>query len=218
MEGPSRSELVVAAFDVDGTLTRRDCVVPFLARVAGRRALLAASLRNPWLLLSTAAGRGNRDRLKELVVGRVVRDRAHADLEALGQQFAVEQIARWLRPDTVMRLRHHQRLGHRVVLVSASLGPYLHPLAHEVLGGIDAVLCTELEVDEVGRCTGRLVGSNCRGPEKRRRLSGWIDGRRAVIWAYGDSAGDEELLAMARHATRVGRRPIPDEPGKGPQR
>lgn len=218
MEGPSGSDVVVAAFDVDGTLTKRDCVVPFLLRVGGRRALLAASLRNPWLLLSTAVGRGDRDRLKALVVGSVVRQRDLAVLEKLGKAFAIEQIARWLRPDTMMRLRHHQRLGHRIVLVSASLGPYLHPLANEVIGGIDAVLCTELEVDGDGRCTGRLAGPNCRGPEKRRRLTAWLDGRRVVLWAYGDSAGDDELLAMARHAIRVGRSPIPDEPGRGPQR
>ena len=32
---------VVAAFDVDGTLTTRDCVVPFLYRAGGLRAGLA---------------------------------------------------------------------------------------------------------------------------------------------------------------------------------
>ena len=35
----------VAAFDVDGTLTRRDCVVPFLRRVAGTRLLTQGMIR-----------------------------------------------------------------------------------------------------------------------------------------------------------------------------
>lgn len=217
MEGVSGAELVVAAFDVDGTLTRRDCVVPFLVRVGGRRALVAAALRNPLLLLFTALGRGDRDRLKALVVGRLVRGRRAADLERIGKTFAVEDIARWLRPDTVMRLRNHQRLGHRVVFVSASLAPYLGPLAHEVIGGVDAVLCTELEVDESGNCTGRLAGLNCRGPEKRRRLNAWLAGRRAVLWAYGNSSGDSEMLAMSRHAVRVNRRPIAVDPTAAPR-
>ena len=218
MEGHDGTGLTVVAFDVDGTLTRRDCVVPFLVKVAGRRALVVASLRHPWLLLTTALGRGDRDRVKELIVGRIVGGRSHADLEALGRTFAVERIARWLRSDTVLRLRHHQALGHRIVLVSASLAPYLLPFANDVLGGVDAVLCTELEVDAAGDCTGRLSGANCRGPEKRRRLTAWLDGRRPVLWAYGDSSGDDDMLAMARHAIRVGRTPISAEPAGGARR
>ena len=43
---------------------------------------------------------------------------------------------------------------------------------------------------------------NCRGPVKARRLLAWLDanhgGRDAVeLWAYGDSPGDRELLAAA---------------------
>ena len=38
MTGPD-DRVRVAAFDVDGTITRRDCVVPFLRRVAGTATL-----------------------------------------------------------------------------------------------------------------------------------------------------------------------------------
>ena len=34
---------VVAAFDLDGTITARDCVVPFLRRVAGERRLVTTT-------------------------------------------------------------------------------------------------------------------------------------------------------------------------------
>jgi phosphatidylglycerophosphatase C len=47
-------KVVVAAFDVDGTLTTRDCVRPFLERVAGRRRLVTSVLRRP---LATLAAR-----------------------------------------------------------------------------------------------------------------------------------------------------------------
>jgi phosphatidylglycerophosphatase C len=59
--------------------------------------------------------------------------------------------------------------------------------------------------------TGALVGDNCRGPEKLRRLDEWLaewlpgrdgieGGRRGVVlWAYGDSVGDRELLGAADH-------------------
>ena len=70
--------------------------------------------------------------------------------------------------------------------------------------GFETALATRLEVD-AGRLTGRLTGANVRGPEKVRRLEEYLDGAAVTLWAYGDSAGDRELLAVADHATRVTR-------------
>ena len=59
-----------------------------------------------------------------------------------------------------------------MILASASLEPYVRPLG-EILG-VDDVVCTRLERDAAGRLTGRLLGANCRGPEKARRVSEWL--------------------------------------------
>ena len=201
----------VAAFDVDGTLTVRDCVGPFLLRVGGRRSMVRALARHPRAPV-LAGARGDRDRFKELLVGGVLGGRSVADVERLGEQFAAEVHGGWLRPDTLARLRWHQRVGHRVVLVSASLGPYLHPLGRIL--GVDGVLCAEPR--RAGdRYGDGLEGLNCRAAEKVRRLDEWlkaegIDG--ATVWAYGDSAGDRELLARADHRLLVTSAPVPEQP------
>jgi phosphoserine phosphatase len=60
--------------------------------------------------------------------------------------------------------------------------------------------------DTYGLLTGRLLGANCRGPEKARRVRAWISDaglEGAVLWAYGDSPGDAELLAAADRPVRV---------------
>ena len=88
--------------------------------------------------------------------------------------------------------------------MSASLGVYLETVGR--LLGVDAVLSTELEVDAAGTCTGRMLGGNCRGAEKARRLRAYLQSDDVEVWAYGDSAGDTELLAMADHPIRVGAR------------
>lgn len=197
----------VAAFDVDGTLTVRDCVRPFLLRVGGLSGVCRAVLRRPLAWLA-AAVRRDRDRLKELVVGGVLRGRNVAGVEALGEEFA-EQVHRgWLRSDVVARLRWHQSAGHPTILVSASLGPYLRPLGR--LLGVDDVLCAEPR--RVGdRFADGLAGANCRAAEKVRRLDAWLadqDLDGATVWAYGDSAGDRELLARADHSLLVTRTPV----------
>lgn len=192
----------VAAFDVDGTLTVRDCVRPFLVRVGGWSGLTAAIARKPVASFG-AAVRRDRDRVKELVVGGVLRGRKVAQVEAVGEQFAEQVAADWLRADTVARLRWHQRMGHRIVLVSASLSPYLRPLGRTL--GVDEVLCAEPLRDGDHFADG-LQGANCRAAEKVRRLEEWLatsNLRDATVWAYGDSAGDRELLARADHPLLV---------------
>ena len=192
---------VVAAFDVDGTLTTGDCVTPFLRRAAGRR-LWTTLLRHP-LALAAAAARRDRDRLKELACS-ALRGIESTEIEHLGDAFAREVGAGRLRDDTVARLRRHRELGHTVIFASASLDPYLVPLGGSL--GVDAVVCTVLERGADGRLTGRLVGANCRGTEKARRVRDWLLENYladAELWAYGDSSGDDALLALADHPLRV---------------
>lgn len=193
---------VVAAFDVDGTLTVRDCVGPFLVRLAGRRGVAAAVARHPLATLAGAARR-DRDRLKAVLVGGVFAGRSVEAVASAGREFAATVAATMLRPDTLARLRWHQGEGHHTVLVSASLRPYLEPLGAEL--GVGAVLCTDV-AERGGTYTDRLAGANCRAAEKAVRLRSWLAERRLVdaeIWAYGDSRGDAELLAMAHHAQWV---------------
>jgi phosphatidylglycerophosphatase C len=196
---------VVAAFDFDGTVSTRDCVVPF-ARSAGGTWSVAGRLGRALPRLLPIVLRGDRDRLKEESARAAFGGRPAAEVDAAGGEFASIVASSWLRPDTVGRIRWHRDAGHRVVLVSASFGCYLRPLGAHL--GVDAVLATELEVGGDGRLTGELAGGNCRGSEKVRRLHAWLDehcgGRGAVeMWAYGDSAGDRELLADADHPVWV---------------
>lgn len=194
----------VAAFDVDGTLTVRDCVRPFLLRVGGWMGVTRALVRKPAATVGAAARR-DRDRFKELLVGGVLRGRDVEHVEALGEAFAEQVVDGWLRADTVARLRWHQRAGHRIVLVSASLGPYLRPLGRHL--GVDDVLCAE-PLRAGDRFGDGLDGANCRAAEKVRRLDAWLHDRElhdATVWAYGDSAGDKELLARADHPLLVTR-------------
>jgi len=192
----SGARTVVAAFDVDGTITERDCVRPFLERVGGRRGLLLAVLRRPLATVSSLARR-DRDALKDVIVGGVFRGRRIDEIEAEGRSFASYVQIRRLRHDVVARLRWHQQMGHRTVMVSASLRPYLDPLATAL--GMDGAICTD--VVRVGdRYGDHLDGGNCRAAEKAARLAAWLAAEGigdAEIWAYGDSRGDREMLEMA---------------------
>jgi phosphatidylglycerophosphatase C len=192
---------VVAAFDFDGTLTRRDTLLPFLRRACGRWGIVRAAI-------GARRARG-RDAFKVALVGQLFRGWPAERLERLGHAYVPTVLAA-LRPGLRERLDWHRRRGHAVVIVSASLGAYLRPLADRL--GIDGALAVELVADAEGTLTGEVVGGlNNRGPEKVARLRAWLDARfgpgtDVELWAYGDSSGDADLLAIAEHPIWVGRR------------
>lgn len=190
----------VAAFDFDGTLTERDTLVPFLRRACGNRRVVGAAAR--------AVGRArSRDRLKLALLASLFQGWPADRLDGLGEAYAGELRAR-LRPAMLDRLHWHQAQGHAVVIVSASLGAYVRPLAATL--AVDDVLAVELVASVDGVLTGAVVGgSNTRGPEKVDRLRTWLGerfgpGTAVELWAYGDSDGDTELLRVADHPTWVG--------------
>jgi phosphatidylglycerophosphatase C len=194
-------ERVVAAFDFDKTVSTRDNVMPFLRAAVGARRLLWAVLRTSPRLVAAALSDRRRDHAKAALVRRTLSGYDPEHLADVATHFADDVVARHLRADVVERIEWHRRQGHEVVLVSASLAPYLELIGTEL--GVDATLATELAVGDDGRLTGELAGPNVRGPEKVRRLDDWLGGRPAFVWAYGDSSGDRELFARADQPVRV---------------
>jgi len=197
---------IVAAFDFDGTITSRDTMAGFLRRVAGTRSLLsAAGLDLPRLLLA-ASGHGSRDEGKSRLLMKLFAGRAPAEVCTVAREYATFLVSHAVRSEMRARLAWHRSQGHEIVIVSASLCTYLQVTGR--LLGSDAVLCTKLEIDGAGNYTGRMDGGNCRGAEKARRLSAHLAerGGATIGWAYGDSSGDREMLAMAAHPVWVSKR------------
>ena len=195
----------VAAFDLDGTLTRRDTLLPFLLRSCGGGRTAAAIVAESLLLLQGMAGNDNaRDAAKAAVLRRLLAGRPVAPLAELAETFAEEVTATLLRTDAAARVESHREQGHELVIITASPELYVSPLARRLR--IDHVLGTRLEVDGSGILTGRLIGANCRGAEKVARLRAWLGNEPFELWAHGDSAGDREMLELAAaKGTRVSR-------------
>jgi phosphatidylglycerophosphatase C len=195
--------VTVAAFDVDNTLTVRDCVVPFMKSVGGVSKLSKVLLSDLGTTFQSVRRR-DRDSLKMKFGEGIFAGKDAREVESLGIQFASKVADKWLRSDVATRMRWHQEQGHVVILVSASLGAYLHPLGD--LLEVDAVLCTELEEID-GLLTGKLVGQNCRGKEKASRVLTWCHdsgiATEDLVYAYGDSSGDTQLLELFSEPTWV---------------
>ena len=193
------NKLVVAAFDFDGTLTRRDTLLPFLQYLLGD----VQVARHALLLLPTLAGYGlgliNNGIAKERVFVQCLAGMELDELQQQGERFAARVLPGLLRQEALQRLEWHQQQGHRCVAISASLALYVQPWA--LRAGFDDVIATHLETREDGRISGKLAGKNCFGIEKVRRLEALLGPRGGyTLYAYGDSLGDKELLSSADYA------------------
>ena len=190
---------VVAAFDFDGTLTRRDTLLQFLLHVLGA----AAVMRHALILSPTLVGYGlgiiRNSVAKERVLTQCLAGMPIDELQRAAAQFAEHKLAGLVRPDALQRFDWHKKQGHRCVVISASLELYVRPWAQRA--GFDDVIATHLEMREDGRITGNLLGGNCFGIEKVRRLEALLGPRSGyTLYAYGDSRGDKELLSAADYA------------------
>jgi phosphatidylglycerophosphatase C len=190
----------VAAFDFDKTLSTRDNVLPFVRHAVGPARLAAGLVRSSPRLVAATLDSRRRDAAKAALVRHTLTGFDEATFLRAAAEFADVVRAAHLRADVVERVDWHRAQGHETVIVSASFRDYLEPVAHHL--GVDGVLATELEVRD-GRLTGRLAGANVRGTEKVRRLDAWLGPGEVELWAYGDSSGDDALLARADHPVRV---------------
>lgn len=187
---------VVAAFDFDGTLTRRETLLPFLLHMLGA----AAVARHALILSPTLAGYGlgmiRNDVAKEKVFIQCLAGMGMDELQREGENFAADVLPGLLRHEAMQRLEWHKQRGHRCVVISASLELYVRPWA--IKAGFDDVIATHLETRDDGHVTGKLSGVNCYGIEKVRRLEALLGARDGYsLYAYGDSRGDRELLSLA---------------------
>jgi phosphatidylglycerophosphatase C len=144
-----------------------------------------------------------RDGSKAALLKRALAGQAWNRVAEVGEEFGADLAGR-IRPEMTERLAWHGRQGHRRVLVSASLAVYLEPFGQRA--GLDEVIATRLETGPGGVLTGRMDGPNVRAEQKMLLLRAALGPGPVEVWAYGDSAGDREMLGMADHPTWIRRR------------
>jgi phosphatidylglycerophosphatase C len=184
----------IVAFDFDGTITVRDSFRAFLRWRAGPLGYAAGLVRLAPAALAYLA-RPDRGALKAAMVGVFLKGVARGTLEAEAEAFAEHAAPRLFRPDALAAWERHRAEGALLVIVTASPDLLVAPFAARL--GADRLLGTRLVFDAEGRVEGALHGLNCRGAEKVVRLEAAFGPGLRLAAAYGDSAGDREMVAIA---------------------
>jgi phosphatidylglycerophosphatase C len=190
----------IAVFDLDGTITRRDTFLPYLAgwrRRHPRRGFLAraaaAVLRYPFS--------PDRGELKSALLRAGMEGAARSEIHRWSAEYVAALSDTELCPGALAAVQAHRAAGDRLVLLSASVDLYVPEIGRRF--AFDEVICTEVAW-RGELLDGRLVTPNRRGAEKRRCVE---DLRRrypgARLTAYGNARSDFDHFEAADEAVLV---------------
>ncbi|MFL5297173.1 MAG: HAD-IB family hydrolase [Phenylobacterium sp.] len=184
----------MVAFDFDGTLTVHDSFMAFLKwRTTPLRWILGLARLAPAALAYLF--HRDRGRIKAAAVAEFLKGLPRASLEAEANAFAAACSRKLLRPDAVAAWKRWRDDDVWLAIVTASPDVIVAPFAREL--GADELIGTRLAIDEQDHVVGAFLTPNCRGPEKIARLKAAFGDDFELKAAYGDTAGDREMIAMA---------------------
>ena len=184
----------LALFDFDNTITFKDSFGPFLKfSLTTRQQIIGTIKLAPWLL-AYRTGYLNDQAIRQRLCAEAYRGYQIELLEEIGKEYAQVILPTLIRAEALECILWHQQRGDQVVVVSSSLDVYLNAWCQQQ--GID-LICNQLEV-RAGRYTGKLHQGDCGYAEKARRIKQkYRLDDFDVIYAYGDSPNDLEMLKLA---------------------
>lgn len=190
----------IAAFDFDGTITTKDTLFDFIKFYIGKHNLLKGLIILSPILISYKLGFIRNDIAKQKLFSYFFKDKNIQEFNRVSLDY-IKRIKEIVRPEVLEKIKWHQAQNHIVIIVSASIANWIKPWASEM--NIKAVLGTEIEIKN-GIIEGSFRSKNCYGQEKVNRLLTKFPNRTEyTLYAYGDSAGDKELLAFSDHPTLI---------------
>ncbi|NLD99803.1 MAG: HAD-IB family hydrolase [Fibrobacter sp.] len=188
----------IAVFNVDGTIAPTHSCTEFLLRTYGPvkygSALFRAAKKHGFKMKS-------RDRIKLDLLSNIIKGE-HADrFYKMAEKYS-HLLQKKIDHRAAAKMHWHKKMGHQVILVSASLQAILSPLAKRL--ALDGVFSVELE-EKGPILTGEVKNNvNMTGTEKVNAIFRFLGTKRidrdnVNIWVYGDSWGDLKMLKMADH-------------------
>lgn len=194
MTGENITSREIVAFDFDGTLSIRDSYTTFLRWRVGDAVWAATMVQ---LIPAMVRYLFDRDRgaIKAASVDLFLKGSTRKSIEAEAERFADSVFKSFMRPDALAKWEEWGKKGVHRVIVTASPETTIAPFARRLKA--DNLIGTQFEFDSEDKLTGRFVTPNCRREEKVRRIKEVYGENVRILAAYGDTSGDEQMIAAA---------------------
>jgi phosphatidylglycerophosphatase C len=187
----------IAFFDFDGTITTKDTFLEFLKFTKGKISFLLGFLLHAHYLVAFKLKIISNQKAKEKILGYYFSGEDEDSFKKSCDEFNKRILPSMIRPKAIEEISRLKAMNYIVVVVSASPEDWIRPWTKMM--NVE-LIASRLEVKD-GKITGKIVGKNCRGPEKVRRIKeNYNIDEFADVYAFGDTSGDKDMLAMATNA------------------
>ena len=187
----------IALFDFDGTISSKDSFMLYTLYISGSiKFVIGLLILSPILIMYKFRLVSNQF-MKSSIIRFYYKNLSLDQAKKLSKSFNSEILAKIIRKKALDRIEWHKKNNDKIVVVTASPDLWLNDWCNK--NDLDLV-STRLEVTD-GKFTGNLIGMNCFGPEKVRRVKEKYELENyEKIYDYGDSRGDKELLEFADYS------------------
>jgi phosphatidylglycerophosphatase C len=187
----------LAVVDLDGPITRRDTLLPYVTGYLNRRRWWGwpGMLGVVPSVARYALGKADPGQLKAAFIKSTLAGSTRAELSDWTEKFVRGLLEDGLFGDARAQISTHREAGDRLVLMSASTDLYVPAVARSL--GFHEVICTGVRWN-ADRLLGELSTPNCRGAEKTRCLKE-LQQRYPQLpsVAYGNAGSDIDHLQVA---------------------
>ena len=184
----------IAFFDFDGTISHQDSMIEFMKKYIGVYSFYKALIVLSPVLLAYKLRMISNHKAKEKLINYLFKGWSFLNFKRIAENYSNNEIYNIVRPSAIERIKLHQKKGHKVVIVSASVENWLEGWCEN--NNIE-LIATKLQVLD-GKITGKYLTKNCYGQEKVNRIKKLFNiDNYSEIHVYGDSRGDKEMLNIA---------------------
>lgn len=179
----------IALFDLDGTLTRRDSLLPYVLGYCLRQPWrLPRLLVMPWHVTRYLFVHRDRGQLKQALIRAGLRGASREQIARWNERYVNQLVRSGLDPAALDRVRAHRARGDYLVLMSASPDLYVPAIARALR--FNETICTGVRWDGMV-LSGELTTANRRADEKLRCVQALRERHPgSQITAYANSASD----------------------------
>lgn len=184
-------------FDFDGTITRDDSLLEFVAYVVGFKKFFRGILVLSPILVAYKLGLASNNFTRRKLLGYFFTGMSADKFDKICKKYSTTHIEDILKQSAMDKIASYKAAGDKIVIVTASLEDWLRPWCEAQ--GLE-LLGTKIR-RKGGIITGEIEGQNCYGAQKVARVRAAYDVQAFDrIIAYGDSRGDREMLEFADEA------------------
>ena len=184
----------LALFDFDGTITTEDSFTSFIYFSTPKpRLYIGLCLLFPIIFLYKV-GLLSAATTRPIISKFAFRFRDIQQVKSIAELFVQQKLPAMMRPEALDRILWHKQQGDEILIVSATVNPYLSIWCNEQ--GVNFV-CSELAI-QGNQYAGNYRYGDCSGMNKVSAIQRKTDlSMFTTIYAYGDTHEDLPMLALA---------------------